>query len=163
LARPEWRDLPVELNLFGSGPYELGLRRMAGMLRLNNVHFHGHVNDIRAIWEQNHMLVLPSRYEGLPLTLVEAMWCGRPAVVTDVGGNAELCVDDETGFVAPAATVSSFNDTLRRAWERRKEWPDMGQAARARVEVQMPKDPIGVFCAQLETCATTKLMETPAG
>jgi glycosyltransferase involved in cell wall biosynthesis len=163
MARPEWRDLPVEMNLFGSGIYELGLRRMARMLQLNNVHFRGHVNDIRAIWEQNHMLVLPSRYEGLPITLVEAMWCGRPAVVTDVGGNAELCVDDETGFVAPAATVSSFNDALQRAWERRKEWLDMGQAARARVAAETPKDPVGVFCEQLETCATTKSVEAPAG
>ena len=109
------------------------------------------------------MLVLPSRYEGLPLTLVEAMWCGRPAVVTDVGGNAELCVDDETGFVAPAATESSFTDTLQRAWERRREWLEMGRAARARVEDQMPKDPVGVFCELLKTCATTKSVEAPAG
>jgi glycosyltransferase involved in cell wall biosynthesis len=163
MARPEWRDLPVELNLFGTGPYELGLRRMARMLRLNKVHFRGHVNDIRAIWKQNHMLVLPSRCEGLPLALVEAMWCGRPAVVTDVGGNAELCVDDETGFVSPATTVSSFTDTLQRAWERRKEWPDLGQAARSRVENQIPKDPVGVFCEQLKTCATAKFAEAPAG
>jgi glycosyltransferase involved in cell wall biosynthesis len=131
LARPEWRERPVELNCFGTGLDELALRRMAGMLQVNNVHFRGHVNDIRAIWEQNHLLVLPSRYEGLPLALVEAMWCGRPAVVTDVGGNAELCVDSETGFVAPATTVSSFTDTLERAWERRKEWMHLGQAARA--------------------------------
>ena len=68
------------------------------MLQLKNVHFRGHVNDIRAIWEQNHLLVLPSRYEGLPLALVEAMWCGRPAVVTDVGGNAELCVGKRNGI-----------------------------------------------------------------
>jgi len=162
LARPEWRDLPVELNLFGTGPFELGLRRMAEMLRLNNVHFRGHVNQIRAIWEQNHMLVLPSRYEGLPLTLVEAMWCGRPAIVTDVGGNAELCVDNETGFVAPAATVWSFGDTLQRAWERRNEWGDMGQAARARIEALAPSDPIGVFCQQLETCATSESVGVPA-
>src|SRR5208337_4125733 len=109
------------------------------------------------------MLVLPSRYEGLPLALVEAMWCGRPAVVTEVGGNAELCVDDETGFVAPAATVSSFTDTLQRAWERRKEWPGLGQAARARVENQIPKDPVGVFCEQLKSCATARSAEAPAG
>jgi glycosyltransferase involved in cell wall biosynthesis len=159
LARPEWRDVPIELNLFGTGDYELCLRRMVGMLGLNNVQFRGHVNDIRAIWEQNRMLILPSRYEGLPLSLVEAMWCGRPAVVTDVGGNAELCVDGETGFVAPAATLSSFNETLRRAWERRREWRELGQAARARVENLVPKDPVGVFCEHLKTCVTAKSAE----
>jgi len=123
---------------------------------LNSVRFRGHVNDIRAIWEQNHLLVLPSRYEGLPLALVEAMWCGRPAVVTDVGGNAEVCVDDETGFVAPAATVSSFSHTLQWAWERRKEWLHLGRAARARVENQMPKDPVALFCERLKACAAAK-------
>jgi glycosyltransferase involved in cell wall biosynthesis len=153
LARPEWRDRPVELNFFGAGPDELGLRRMAELLQLENVHFRGHVTDIKAIWEHNHLLVLPSRYEGLPLALVEAMWCGRPAVVTDVGGNAELCVDNETGFVAPAATLSSFSHALQRAWERRKEWLHLGQAARARAENQMPKDPVTVFCERLKTCA----------
>ena len=163
LARPEWRDRPVELNCFGAGPHELALRRLAGMLQTNNVHFRGHVNDIKAIWEQNHLLVLPSRYEGLPLALVEAMWCGRPAVVTDVGRNAELCVDNETGFVAPAATLSSFSHTLERAWERRREWPHLGQAARARVESQVPKDPVALFCERLQACAAAKSREASAG
>jgi glycosyltransferase involved in cell wall biosynthesis len=152
LARPEWRERPIELNLFGEGPYEQSLRRLCRMLELNNVHFRGHVNDVGAIWEQNHLLVQPSRYEGVPITVMEAMFCGRPAVVTDMGRMAELCVDDETGFVAPAATVSSFGHALERAWERRNDWPKMGQAARARAESQVPKDPIGVFCKRLISC-----------
>jgi glycosyltransferase involved in cell wall biosynthesis len=156
LARPEWRDRPVELNLFGAGPHEPALRHLAGMLQVNNVHFRGHVNDIRAIWEHNHLLALPSRYEGLPLALVEAMWCGRPAVVTDVGGNAELCGDNETGFVAPEANLQSFTQTLERAWEQRQEWPRLGQAARARVENQMPKDPIALFCERLQALIDAK-------
>ena len=162
MARPEWRDRPVELNLFGAGFHERALRRLCGMLQLNNVHFRGHVADIRAIWEQNHLLVLPSRYEGLPLALVEAMWCGRPAVVTDVGGNAELCVDDETGFVATAATVPSITHTLERAWGRRKEWLCLGQAARTRIENQAPKDAVAVFCERLKACAAPKFGEAPA-
>jgi glycosyltransferase involved in cell wall biosynthesis len=156
LAQPEWRARCVEVNLFGSGPCEITLRRIAEMLQVKNVHFRGHVNDIRAIWEQNHMLVLPSRYEGLPLVLVDAMRCGRPAVVTDVGGNAELCVDGETGFVAPSATVACFGQTLQRAWDARAGWPRLGEAARARVESLVPKDPIGLFCARLKACATAE-------
>jgi glycosyltransferase involved in cell wall biosynthesis len=153
LARPEWRVRPVELNFFGEGPHELALRRLAGMLKLNQVHFRGHVSDIKAIWDENHLLVLPSRYEGLPLVLVEAMWCARPAVVTDVAGNTEVCVDNETGFVAPAPTVSLLADTLERAWDRRKDWQRMGQAARARAESQIPRDPISVFSEKLRSCA----------
>jgi glycosyltransferase involved in cell wall biosynthesis len=153
LARSEWRDRPVELNFFGEGLFELPLRRLVSMLQLKNVHFRGHVSDINAIWEEHHMLVLPSRYEGLPLALVEAMWCGRPAVVTDVAGNAEVCVDNETGFVAPAATVPLLADTLERAWNRRMDWQRMGQAARVRAENQIPRDPAAVFAERLKSCA----------
>jgi glycosyltransferase involved in cell wall biosynthesis len=156
LAQPEWRERCVEVNFYGAGVYELTLRRMAEMLQVKNVRFRGHVNDIRGIWEQNHILLLPSRYEGLPLALVEAMWCGRPAVVTDVGGNAELCVEGETGFVAPSPTLSSFDETLHRAWKARTKWSRLGEAARARAENQIPKDPIGLFCAELIACATAK-------
>jgi glycosyltransferase involved in cell wall biosynthesis len=155
-ARPEWRSRPVELNLFGEGVHELALRRLAGMLQLDQVHFRGYVPDIKAIWEHNHLLVLPSRYEGLPLALVEAMWCGRPAVVTDVAGNAEVCADNETGFVAPAPTVSLLADTLERAWGRREDWQRMGQVARARAESQIPRDPISVFSEILKSCASRK-------
>ena len=153
LARPEWRDRPVQLSCFGSGHYEPSLRRISEMLGLNNVTFRGHVANIRSIWEENHMLVLPSRYEGLPLALVEAMWCGRPAVVTDVAGNAEMCIDNETGFVAPAPTVPLLAETLQRAWDRREDWQRMGQAARARAEREVPRDPIAVFAEKLISCA----------
>ena len=155
LARPEWRARPIELNFFGKGPHERTLRRLADMLQLDQVHFCGHVADIKGIWEQNHMLVLPSRYEGLPLALVESMWCGRPAVVTDVAGNTEICVDNETGFVAPAPTVSLLADTLERAWKRREDWQSMGQAARARAESQIPRNPIALFAEKLKSCAVT--------
>jgi glycosyltransferase involved in cell wall biosynthesis len=157
LARQEWRDRPIELNLFGTGPDEAVLRQMAEALHLNNVHFRGHVSDIEAIWEQNHLLVLPSRFEGLPLALVEAMWCGRPQVVTDVGGNAEICVDGETGFVAESPTLSAFSNTLERAWKRRNEWQKQGEAARTRAESLIPKDPAALFCQRLTACATEAL------
>ena len=155
LARPEWRRRPIELNFFGEGPHELALRRLAQMLQLDQVHFHGQVSDIEGVWRQNHLLVLPSRYEGLPLVLIEAMWCGRPAVVTDVAGNTEVCVDNETGFVAPAPTVPLLAETLQRAWDRREDWQHMGQAARARAESQIPRNPIPVFAETLINCAGT--------
>lgn len=152
LALPEWRDRPIELHCFGTGPFEGSMRRMAAMLELKNVFFRGHVSAVRTIWEQCHLLILASRYEGLPLALVEAMWCGRPAIVTDVGGNAELCIDGETGFVASSATVSSLCEALHRAWEHRNDWEKMGAAARTHAEQLIPTNSTALFCERLKVC-----------
>ena len=154
LARPQWRNRAVEVNFYGSGPFEHSLTQLVRRLQLNQVHFRGHVADVKAIWEQNHILLLPSRLEGLPLSLVEAMFCARPGVVTDVGGNAELCVDGETGFVAAAPAVSLLEQTLERAWNHRHEWQRMGTAAHTRAELLIPNDPIGDFCSELLKCAS---------
>jgi glycosyltransferase involved in cell wall biosynthesis len=81
------------------------------------------------------------------------MWCARPAVVTDIGGNAEMCVDGETGFVAAAPTVGLLDEALERAWNRRDELENMGKLARARVEQLVPKDPVEDFCIKLIECA----------
>jgi glycosyltransferase involved in cell wall biosynthesis len=153
LARPEWRERPLEVNFFGSGWCARTLRDWADRLQLTSVRFHGHVEDISKVWEHNHMLILPSRFEGLPLALVEAMWCARPALVTDVGGNAELCIDGSTGFVAAAPTEDLLARTLERAWSQRLDWEGMGRAARLRVEQLAPRDPVGDFCRQLMACA----------
>ena len=163
MSRQEWRERPVHLNFYGTGFYEKSLRRMAEMLQVKNVSFHGHVNDVEAIWAANHMLVLPSRYEGLPLALVEAMWCGRSSIVTDVGGNAELCVEGETGFIASAATEASVNDAMERAWERRDTWQNLGKAARARADELVPKNPIELFCEKLKSCVVAVPGITPVG
>lgn len=148
LARPVWRERSVELNLFGDGPCKEILRRMVRRLGLENVRFHGHVPDIAEVWRHNHLLVLPSRHEGMPLSLIEAMSCGRPAVVTDAGGNPELCVDGEHGFVATAA-IEPFGQALERAWAHRMEWRQIGQRARARIEQIIPANPVGEFCTLL--------------
>jgi len=153
LAQPRWRERAVQINLYGAGPFAQGLKRLAEYLQLKTVHFHGHVNDVAAIWAHNHMLVLPSRWEGLPLALVEAMWCSRPALVTNIAGNSELCVDGETGFVAEAPTARILAQTMETAWERCSDWHTMGLAARLRVEQIIPRDPAGDFARQLVACA----------
>jgi glycosyltransferase involved in cell wall biosynthesis len=149
LSKDPWHKRAFEINIYGGGSCEQGLRRLAKHLKLEKVHFRGHVADVLGIWRQNHLLVLPSRFEGLPLVLVEAMWCARPAVVTDIGGNAELCMDNETGFVAAAPALGLLEETLERAWNRRNDWQNMGKLARARAERLIPKDPVGEFCKQL--------------
>jgi len=149
LAQPKWRERAVEVNLYGAGWGEQEVKQLAERWQLPNVYFHGYVRDIAKVWEHNHLLILPSRFEGLPMALVEAMWCGRPAIVTNVGGNAEVCVDGQTGFVAAAPTVELLGQAMEAAWERCGEWQSMGAAARARAEQIIPRDPVGELCRQL--------------
>jgi glycosyltransferase involved in cell wall biosynthesis len=130
LAAADWRDRDWELRLYGEGGHRDYLQRLTRYLGIEDrVKFKGFVGDIRQVWMENHIMVLPSRIEGTPLALVEAMLCGRPAVVTDVGGNAEWVEDNTTGFVAEAPSVRSFGAALERAWQARARWPEMGRLA----------------------------------
>lgn len=150
LAQPKWRDRPFLLSLFGDGERSRSIHHLADRLNLaNQLIFHGHVDSIEDIWRNHHVLVLPSRHEGLPLALVEAALCGRPAVVTDVGGNSDLTADGISGFLAAAPTAACIDDALERAWTRRDEWPSIGQAARERAMEIIPADPIGTFSKRL--------------
>lgn len=146
LARANLTSQGGRVSFFGAGAQIDGLRALALHLGLANVSFEGQVSDINAVWETHHLLVLPSRFEGSPLALYEAMWCGRPSIVTDVGGNVELCEDGVTGFVCRAPAVALLAETLDRAWEARARWMEMGAAARASIEAKVPREPIGAFC-----------------
>ena len=61
----------------------------------------GHVTDIAQLWSRAHVAVLPSRREGLPLSLLEAAACGRAMVATDVPGCREIVVPNESGLLVP--------------------------------------------------------------
>jgi glycosyltransferase involved in cell wall biosynthesis len=152
LALPKWRERPVTLTLFGNGPWEKNLRLLAEMLGITDrVTFAGHVEDIEKVWSTHHVLVLPSRYEGLPLSMVEAMLCGRPVIVTDVAGNSEPLEDNITGYIAESPSVRHLDEAMERAWHHRYEWRSIGAAAGLSIRKQIPQDPAQVFIEKLLT------------
>lgn len=150
LARDRWRDRPLHVTFFGSGLQREGLEQMARHLELRSVTFGGFARDVAAIWSDHHALVLPSRCEGLPLALVEAMLSGRVAIVTDVGGSAEVLQDGVTGFVARAATEDDLDEAMERAWQRRNEWRAIAAAAAEAIRELVPPSPERVFARTLE-------------
>jgi glycosyltransferase involved in cell wall biosynthesis len=133
LSGDPWKARRWRLRFYGAGPDRSYLERLTSYYQLcERVEFCGHVGDVRSIWADNHLLVMPSRSEGTPLSLVEAMICGRPSVVTDVGGNLEWIDEPSTGFVADAPSARSLNHALERAWEAREHWELVGQQAHQR-------------------------------
>ncbi len=150
LGGPRWQDRDWELNLYGQGPDEALLKDLAGFYGLTGrVYFRGHVEDIRRVWAANHIQLMPSVSEGTPLALVEAMVCGRPAVVTDVGGNAAMIREGYTGFVAEAPSADSFGRALERAWQQAGQWETYGanayRFAQQHVDFQPEKTLLGLL------------------
>ena len=150
LAGKPWLDRPWRLRLYGEGPMREGLVRLAEHLGISDrVVFEGH-KPVEQIWASNHVLVMPSRFEGLPLAIVEAMLCGRPVVATDVAGHAEVVEDGLTGFLADAPTADSMARALERFWVRRHEAQEIGNAGARRICQLVPADPARVFAQKLK-------------
>jgi glycosyltransferase involved in cell wall biosynthesis len=133
LSGPAWSNRDWTLSFFGEGPDLEHLRNAVAFYGLEKrIEFRGYVRELETIWLDHHLMVLPSRGEGLSLAILEAMMCGRPVVTTDVGGNREALEDGVTGFIAEAATPYSFAKTLEQAWNAQSRWMKMGQAAHHR-------------------------------
>lgn len=131
LAHQRWRNRHWALSLYGDGPDLDYLKRLAKFLAIDDrIAFWGHVPDVRSIWRVEQMLVLPSRSEGTPLAMVEAMLCARPVVATRVGGCDEWVEDGSSGFVAPAAAAEPLDTAMERAWNQRDLWPALGVRGR---------------------------------
>lgn len=141
LSKVSWVKENWRLNIYGSGQDEQYLRNLALHFGLKEkIVFHGRVQDVKQIWQTNQLLLLPSHMEGMPLAVVEAMLCGRPSLVTDVGGNSEWIEHGSTGWIAPAATVSLISRELESVWVSRVNWAEMGRLARKKaMELYDPK------------------------
>lgn len=150
LRYDKWRNRAIQITLFGDGYHKNILKNLRALWKIDKVKFAGFVNNIEAIWESHHGLVLPSRAEGLPTVIIEAMLCGRVCIVTDVAGNTELLEDNISGFVAKAPIVELLDEAMERAWQNREYWYDIGQVAAKEVRKVIPRDPIGVFVDELK-------------
>jgi glycosyltransferase involved in cell wall biosynthesis len=106
---------PADLWLAGDGPERSALEaqaRRAGLSR--DVRFLGRRSDVFALMRAADAVVLPSRREGLPLALLEAMALGRAALATRVGGVPEALRDGETGLLVPPEDPRALAHALDR-------------------------------------------------
>lgn len=140
MNQQKWKERNLIINLYGSGKHEYGIKKIITEFNLNNIYIKGHQKPL-SIWEENHALILPSRYEGLPLSLVEAMLCSRFGIVTDVSGNREVILDSVNGFLAAAPKCEYLDLAMERAWERRNEWEEIGISANNYIKQLVPENP----------------------
>ena len=130
LSEERWRDRNWHLNLYGTGPDASYITQLIEHYQLTErVTAHGYISDIQSVWQHNQLMLLPSRGEGMPLAVLEAMMCGRPTITTDVGGTRELLKHQVTGWIADCATPSSYGKALDAAWQVKDQWEIAGKQA----------------------------------
>jgi glycosyltransferase involved in cell wall biosynthesis len=74
----------------------------------------GHVGDIASFWAKAHVAVLPSRREGLPLSLMEAAACGRAMIASNVPGCREIVLHEQTGLLFPVNDAVALAEAMAR-------------------------------------------------
>jgi glycosyltransferase involved in cell wall biosynthesis len=132
---PECPD--SELVIVGVGPLKDDLERRVDRMDLNSrVRFEGRVADdaIPEYYASASVFVLPSVWEGHPLTLLEAWAAGTPVIATDVEGIAEFVTHEETGYLVPPESPDALASALRYALEhesRTRTWGERGRALAA--------------------------------
>ncbi len=108
-------NLPWVLELIGDGPLTGAAQERALALGLTDrVLFSGLCNDVPTRLARSDLFVLVSDWEGLPLSILEAMRSGLPVVASDVGGVAESVNDGVTGFLVPRGDKAMLADRLSR-------------------------------------------------
>ena len=107
----------IKFILTGKGPNKKYLEQRINELGLKkNIYFAGFVARPKLLeyYQNATVYVLPSYYEGLPTTLLEAMSCGIPSIATDVEGSSELITDGETGLLVPPRNPKRLADAILR-------------------------------------------------
>lgn len=121
-------------TLAGDGPLRAELEEEAERLGISEkVRFLGTVADAGELLAHCDLFVLPSLWEGMPLSLLEAMAAGRPAVATAVSGSAELILDEETGLLVPPGDAMALAVAMARLLQNPQAAAAMGARAQERV------------------------------
>lgn len=130
-----WAQLvePRQLILVGEGAERSSLEALASELDLDNVTFTGSTNDVRSYLQQADLFVLPSRSEGIPNALLEAMACGLPVVASAVGGIPDVVQDGESGLLVPPDDVPALAGAIGRLLADSDLRRRMGEKGRQRV------------------------------
>lgn len=103
----------VTFIIAGSGPLENELRSHASALGLaESVRFLGHVSDRVGLYHCMDALLMPSDFEGTPMTLLEAMASALPVIASGVDGIAEVCTDGHDALLVPVGDSQGYVEAL---------------------------------------------------
>lgn len=124
----------VGFYLIGDGPLRDSLQEIIdGSGFASRVKILGWRNDVTTLLQVMDVFVLPSRWEGLPLAILEAMSVGLPVVASNIPGNTDLVQDGVTGYLFPGEDPNALASKLALLIGHNKLRATFGSAARATI------------------------------
>jgi glycosyltransferase involved in cell wall biosynthesis len=136
-ALSELQDMEWSWRVAGDGPQLSTLENAARERNMQaRVEFIGWkaTEPLRKEYADSNLFLFPSRHEGMPNAVLEAMASGLPVIATRIAGNEELVVDGQTGLLVPVEDAAALREALRDLLADDDKRARMGRAARARVE-----------------------------
>lgn len=148
LSKPIWRNRRFKVSIIGTGSDDVTLKEFAQYLKLDSVDFLGYMNN-QTIWDHFHGLLLPSRNEGFPLVVQEAMAAGRIVITTFSGGSDEVIKDGVNGFISEI-DQDEFELAMERCWNAQNNWADIATEAYKTIHEFLPDNPCSNILDQIE-------------
>lgn len=131
------KELNWEWQIAGDGPQMPVLQSLAKELGIHDrIHFLGWQSrdQLMKCYGQANIFLFPSRHEGMPNALLEAMASGLPVIASCIAGNEELVVNGETGYLVPSENIESLQAALKKLLIDPALRERMGRASRQHVE-----------------------------
>jgi glycosyltransferase involved in cell wall biosynthesis len=138
----------------GDGPRRFALEKLIADLGLQGCfRLCGFRSDVTSFIAALDLFVSSSRWEGLPLVLLEALLQGKPVVVTDVGGNREVVRPGRTGLIVPSEDPEALAAAILEALDGRRASFDPDLARSTAAAVADPRTNADAFDHVLEEVA----------
>jgi glycosyltransferase involved in cell wall biosynthesis len=126
------KEVDWEWRIAGDGPEMGALQAQAKQLGIaDRIKFLGWQarEQLVQTYRQTNIFLFPSRHEGMPNAVLEAMASGMPVIASCIAGNDELVVNDETGYLVPSEDIDALQTALRKLLSDAVLRREMGGAA----------------------------------
>jgi len=130
------KDQEWTWEIVGDGPQIHMLKSLAEKLEIEeHIVFTGWQErlQLNERYKRSNLFLFPSRHEGMPNAVLEAMASGLPVIASRIAGNEELVINDETGLLFPSENVEALRDALKKLLNDAPLRQQMGTASRHRV------------------------------
>jgi glycosyltransferase involved in cell wall biosynthesis len=151
---------PFRLLLVGDGPTRPAVEAQVERYGLGDrVEFAGNRMGIPEILAASHIFALFTKWEGFPISILEAMRAGLPVVASDVNGVREAVSHWSTGFTVPAGDVAAFRERLELLLQDATLRARMGAASRQRFEREFTVERMLQRVAEVYRAAASTMSE----